>query len=80
MRYRVARRAAIVIGTSRHAGNTWSRLRAANERLQLPVFDLAALSISYFDETHANIDDHFIPTIERLLEYDTIGLISPVYW
>jgi multimeric flavodoxin WrbA len=72
--------AALVIGTSRHDGNTWSILRAANERLNLPVFDLSSLRISYFDYTAANLDDDFIPTIERLLEYESIGLVSPVYW
>jgi hypothetical protein len=40
---------ALVIGTSRESGNTWRVLRSANEQLQLPVFDLAKLRISYFD-------------------------------
>jgi multimeric flavodoxin WrbA len=72
--------AALVIGTSRHDGNTWKILRAANEHLQLPVFDLSALRISYFDYTYTNLGDGFIPTIEKLLEHETIGLVSPVYW
>lgn len=72
--------AALVIGTSRTDGNTWTTLRAANENLQLPIFDLATLRISYFDYNSENLTDDFIPTIERLLEFDTIGLVSPVYW
>lgn len=73
-------KAALVIGTSRHDGNTWRVLRAANARFNLPIFDLAALRISYFDYDSQNLADDFIPTIEKLLAFDTIGLISPVYW
>ena len=73
-------KAALVIGTSRQDGNTWRVLQAANKDLQLPIFDLSALKISYFDYDSKNLNDDFIPTIEKLLDYDTIGLISPVYW
>ncbi len=73
-------KAALVIGTSRQDGNTWRVLQAANKDLQLPIFDLSALNISYFDYDSKNLDDDFIPTIEKLLDYDTIGLISPLYW
>lgn len=72
--------AALVIGTSRGDGNTWRVLRAANEQLGLPVFDLAALNISYFDYRAQNLNDDFIPTIEQLVQFETIGLVSPVYW
>lgn len=71
---------ALVIGTSRPDGNTWRVLRAANAKLALPVFDLATLRFSAFDYNFRNLDDDFIPTIEKLVEYDTIGLVSPVYW
>ena len=73
-------KAALVIGTSRNDGNTWKMLRAANENLALPIFDLAILRISYFDYSSENLTDDFIPTIEKLLTFDTIGLISPIYW
>jgi hypothetical protein len=76
----VTANAALVIGTSRQDGNTWGLLRAANERLGLPVFNLADLSISYFDYDSRNLNDDFIPTIEKLIGFETIGLISPVYW
>lgn len=71
---------ALVIGTSRPDGNTWRVLRGANEGLSLPIVDLASLNISHFDYDHANLGDDFTPTIEKLLEFDTIGLVTPVYW
>lgn len=71
---------ALVIGTSRPDGNTWKVLRAANAKLALPIFDLATLRISPFDYNFRNLDDDFIPTIEKLVEFDTVGLVSPVYW
>lgn len=73
-------KAALVIGTSRNDGNTWRVLQAANQGLQLPIFDISSLKISYFDYSSKNLNDDFIPTIEKLVEFDTIGLISPVYW
>ena len=73
-------KAALVIGTSRHDGNTWRVLRGANERLQLPVFDLASLHISYFDYNSDNLKDDFIPTKEKLVTFEPNGLVSPMYW
>lgn len=73
-------KAALVIGTSRPDGNTWRVLRGANEVVRLPIFDLASMRVSYFDYHHANIGDDFITIIEELLESDTIGLVTQVYW
>ena len=47
---------------------------------QFKVVDISELNLSYFDYDHGNIDDDFIPTIEKILEYRTIGFVSPVYW
>ena len=74
------KKVALVIGTSRNEGTTWTVLRAANEHVALPVFDLAKMSISYFDYESKNLDDDFIPLVEKLVTYDAIGLVSPVYW
>jgi multimeric flavodoxin WrbA len=76
----MANKTALVIGTSTRNGNTWKVVQAANANLRLPVFDLADLRISYFDYDSRNLDDDFIPTMEKLVEFDTIGLVSPVYW
>jgi multimeric flavodoxin WrbA len=73
-------KAGLVVGTSRGDGNTWKVLQAANQALELPVFDLSELRISYFDYKSENLSDDFIPTVEKLIQLETIGLISPVYW
>lgn len=79
-RHAMKKDTALVIGTSRGDGNTWRLLRGANARLELPIFDVASLRISYFDYDGRNLDDDFIPTMEKLAEFQTIGLVSPVYW
>jgi multimeric flavodoxin WrbA len=73
-------KAALVIGTSRPDGNTWRVLRGANEGVKLPILDLACMRISYFDYRHATQGDDFITIVEKLLQFDTIGLVTPVYW
>ena len=73
-------KAALDIGTSRPDGNTWRVLRGANEGVKLPILDLACMRISYFDYRHANLGDDFITIVEKLLQFDTIGLVTPVYW
>ena len=71
---------ALVVGTSRRHGNTWGLVEAANAELGLPVIDLSELAISCFDYGAGNLADDFIPTVEKLLQFDSIGLVSPVYW
>lgn len=71
---------AFVIGTSRNDGNTWKLLNALNGRLKAPVFDLSVLKLSYYDYESRNLGDDFIPTVEALKEYNTIGFVSPMYW
>lgn len=78
--YTMKKDTALVIGTSRGDGNTWGLLRGANARLELPIFDVTSLRISYFDYDSGNLNDDFIPTMEKLVEFETIGLVSPVYW
>lgn len=70
----------LVVGTSRRDGNTWRVLSGANKQSAFPIVDLADLKISYFDYNSKKADDDFIPTIRRILQFKTIGLVSPVYW
>jgi multimeric flavodoxin WrbA len=72
--------AILIIGSSRLDGNTWGVLEGANKNINFPTIDLAKLDISYFDYNAHNLDDDFIPTIQKMLNYDSIGLVSPVYW
>lgn len=70
----------LVVGTSRRDGNTYGLVQRANKGVGFPVVDVSELRISFFDYHARNLEDDFIPTIEKLLRYDTIGLVSPVYW
>lgn len=69
-----------VIGTSRPDGNTHKLLHHVNQKHNAPIIDLCQRRISYFDYEHRNSGDDFIPTIEEILHYRTIGLVSPLYW
>lgn len=69
-----------LIGTSRGDGNTWRVLNYANQNLNAPIINLAEKAISYFDYEHKNSTDDFLPTIEEILRYDTIGFVTPIYW
>ncbi|MBN8549879.1 MAG: NAD(P)H-dependent oxidoreductase [Deltaproteobacteria bacterium] len=71
---------AFVIGTSRADGNTRRVLDHVNLQFKAPIFDLAALDISCFDYEARNLTDDFIPTIESLQAFSTIGFVSPMYW
>ena len=71
---------AFLIGTSRNDGNTWKLLNQINAQFQAPIVDLGALNISFFDYQSRNLNDDFIPTIESLTSYSTIGFVSPMYW
>lgn len=70
----------MLIGSSRRDGNTWSLIEHINSLYEFDTIDLTALNITYYDYQHANIGDDFIRTIEKVLRYDTIGFVSPVYW
>ena len=76
----MANELAFVIGTSRADGNTRRVLNHVNSQFKAPIFDLATLNISCFDYEARNLDDDFIPTIESLSAFSTIGFVSPMYW
>lgn len=46
----------------------------------IPLVDLNDFDITPFDYDHLNLNDDFIPLIERLLAYDTWIIATPVYW
>jgi multimeric flavodoxin WrbA len=71
---------AFIIGTSRADGNTWHLVDAVNKDIRAEVFDLSQLDISYFDYQHRNLSDDFVKTIEELLQFETFGFVSPMYW
>jgi len=44
------------------------------------VIDLNHLAIGYFDYNRGEVEDDFMPTIRKVLEYDSIVFATPVYW
>jgi len=69
-----------VIGSSRRNGNTGKLIDWIAGELNIEVIDLALKNISPFDYDHKNIDDDFLPLMNRLLNHDNIIFVSPVYW
>ncbi|MBF9000343.1 flavodoxin family protein [Vibrio nitrifigilis] len=71
---------AVVLGTSKQDGNT---RKLVDEFVQLSgatLLDLTDFDISFYDYLHENRDDHFIPLIKTLTDYEHIVFASPVYW
>ncbi len=69
-----------VLGSSRRNGNTGKLIDWIAEELNIEVIDLDLHNISPFDYEHKNIDDDFLPLMNRLLNYENIIFVSPVYW
>jgi multimeric flavodoxin WrbA len=71
---------AVVLGTSKLDGNTRLLVDAFVEKTDSKIFDLARYQISFFDYSHQNRTDNFLPLIHELISYDHIVFASPVYW
>jgi len=71
---------AIVLGTSKSDGNTKQLVDTVVNKIDSKIFDLAELNISFFDYTHQNKSDDFLPLILELLTYEHIVFATPVYW
>lgn len=71
---------AVVLGTSKSDGNTKNLCDAFAEISDAVVFDLANFNISFYDYSHENQPDDFLPLISELASFDHIVFASPVYW
>lgn len=72
---------AIVFGSSRSDGNTFSAVKQVMNQIPGSIFfDLANYQISDFDYSHKNKDDDFIRLIEQILVYKTVIFATPIYW
>lgn len=73
--------AVIIFGSSRSDGDTFKVVSRIQEFLRCDIIDLNAYAISYYDYSHANKDDDFLPLLKRVItEYDKVILATPVYW
>lgn len=70
----------IVLGSSRSYGNTRKAVTDAMGENDIPLIDLGTHAITPFDYEYRNKSDDFIPLIERIVEFDTIVVATPVYW
>jgi len=73
-------RIAVVLGTSKTNGNTRRLADAFVAQTNSKIFDLSKLQISFFDYSHKNKSDDFLPLIHELISYDHIAFATPVYW
>ena len=70
----------IIFGSSRSHGNTRKVMDEIIGSNSLPLVDLNDFDITPFDYEHRNKADDFIPLIEKIVDYNTLIIATPVYW
>lgn len=70
----------IIFGSYNSFGNTRSAVDEVLGSSGIQLIDLSGFNIEHFDYDHQNHDDDFISLIERLINYDTWIIATPVYW
>ncbi|NRA74057.1 MAG: NAD(P)H-dependent oxidoreductase [Rickettsiales bacterium] len=73
-------KAIIILGSSRSNGNTKKAIDALNTDGKMAIVDLKKIKISPYDYEHKNQEDDFLGLMEKILNYDSIILATPVYW
>lgn len=69
-----------IFASARRNGNTGQFIDWIAKDLEIDVIDLSEKDISPYDYEHKNINDEFLPLMHRLLEYEKIIFVTPVYW
>ena len=69
-----------VFASARRNGNTGQFIDWIASDLGIDVVDLSEKNISPYDYDHKNINDDFLPLINKLLKYEKIIFVTPVYW
>ncbi len=70
----------IIQGSARSDGNTHTMVNILAAHLNAEVIDIKKLNIHSYSYQHEHITDDFIPTMRKLVEFDTIIFVTPVYW
>jgi multimeric flavodoxin WrbA len=70
----------VILGSSRSFGNTRKAVNEIIGECEIPVVDLNKLDIKPYDYEYRNHSDDFMPLVERIIEFETIVLATPVYW
>lgn len=77
----MSKRVVYILGSSRGNGETRLMVEEANRHLEGEIIDLNDFTISYYDYSHSNHDDDYLPLIDRITkEYDLIIFATPIYW
>ncbi|MDF4588277.1 NAD(P)H-dependent oxidoreductase [Vibrio parahaemolyticus] len=71
---------AVILGTSKSDGNTRKLADSFVEQSGAKLFDLTNFDVSFYDYSHENKNDDFLPIIHELLSFDHLVFASPVYW
>ena len=69
-----------LFSSSRRNGNTGDLLDSLRPFIDTDIVDLADYDIGPYDYQHRNINDDFVPLINKVLGYERIIFVSPVYW
>ena len=70
----------IIFGSSRSYGNTRRAVLEILGDKDIPLVDLKMLDITPYDYEYRNSGDDFMPLMEKLVDYDTWIIATPVYW
>ncbi|MBM4882829.1 NAD(P)H-dependent oxidoreductase [Vibrio parahaemolyticus] len=71
---------AVILGTSKSDGYTRKLADSFVEQSGAKLFDLSNFNVSFYDYSHENKNDDFLPIIHELLSFDHLVFASPVYW
>jgi multimeric flavodoxin WrbA len=70
-----------ILGSSRKVGDTKLALDKLQESINFDIVDLNDYNISYYDYEHKNMNDDYLPLMNKLItNYDTFIIATPVYW
>ncbi|HCE2144212.1 flavodoxin family protein [Vibrio parahaemolyticus] len=71
---------AVILGTSKSDGNTRKLVDSFVDQSDAKLFDLSNFNVSFYDYSHENKNDDFLPIIHELLSFDHLVFASPVCW
>ncbi len=70
----------IIQGSSKSNGNTNQIAKLIQKELECDLVDLKNYQIGQFDYDFKNRQDDFLPLINKIITYDLILFLTPVYW
>lgn len=74
-------RTVIIVGSSRTNGATSTVANQLKLLLNCDLIDLNDYEIGYYEYTHGNKQDDYLPLIRDIIErYDVLIFATPVYW